>query len=277
MPSSSSGSLAHALDADASARGGGSQQLLAESSEDLGRLSALVAVLSQQSTSTSTIAKVEMPEAEAASSQTDGTTASLAWWVWAAAGVAALIVTAVVRFGIHDPGPEEALKKALAANQTEVKTVPPVKQEPVRPVVTQPVVTRPVVMQPVVTPPQTVAADPAEVKRVSKLYLGGKSKEALAAIEAVLAAAPTDAQALLLKANILVERKELTGAKQAAQAAITSDAGLAEAYMALGVIEQEAGQKDAALAAYEKFLALAPKDRYAASIRQQVKALRRGR
>jgi DNA-binding response OmpR family regulator len=287
MPSSSSGSLAHALDADASVRGGGTQQLLAESSEDLGRLSALVAVLSQQST-TSTIGKVEMPEAEAASSQTDGTTTSLAWWVWAAAGVAALLVTAVMKFGIHDPGPEEALKKALAANQV-TKTVPPVTQsvvtQPVvtQPAVTQPVMTQPVVTQPVVTqpvvepPPQPVVADPSEVKRASKLYLGGKSKEALAAIEAVLVGAPTDAQALLLKANILVERKQLAGARAAAQAAIASDAGLAEAYMALGVIEQEAGQKEAALAAYEKFLALAPKDRYAASIRQQVRALQRGR
>lgn len=285
MSPSSSGSLAHALDADASARGGGTQQLLAESSEDLGRLSALVAVLSQQST-TSTIAKVEMPEAEAASSQTDATTTtSLAWWVWAIAGVAALVVTAVMRFGIHDPGPEEALKKALAANRPETA---PTKQVPTKqttpPVVTPPVVkttpeiaTPPEVTPPVVTPPQVVAADPAEVKRASKLYLGGKSKEALAVIEAVLASAPADAQALLLKANILVERKELAGARAAAQAAIASDAGLAEAYMALGVIEQEAGQKAAALAAYEKFLELAPKDRYAASIRQQVKALQRGR
>ncbi len=275
MPSSSSGSLAHALAADASARVSGPHQLLAESSEDLGRLSALVAVLSQQSTA-STIAKVEMPEAEAASSQTDGTSTSLAWWVWAAAGVAALIVTAVMKFGIHDPGPEEALKKALAANRVEAKTVPPVKQQPVQPVVAQPVVMQPVVTQPV-EPPSQLVADPAEVKRASKLYLGGKSKEALAVIEAVLVAAPADAQALLLKANILVERKELAGARQAAQAAIASDAGLAEAYMALGVIEQEAGQKDAALAAYEKFLELAPKDRYAASIRLQVKALQRGR
>jgi len=283
MSSSSSGSLAHALDADASARVSGPQQLLAESSEDLGRLSALVAVLSQQST-TSAIGKAEMPEAEAASSQTDAARTSLAWWVWAVAGVAALIVTAVMRFGIHDPGPEEALKKALAANRPEAKTAAPVKQEPVRPMVTQPVetprVVTPVEPPRVVTPvelPPVVAADPAEVKRASKLYLGGKSKEALAVIEAVLVGAPGDAQALLLKANILVERKELAGARQAAQAAISSDAGLAEAYMALGVIEQEARQTDAALAAYAKFLELAPKDRYAASIRQQVKALQRGR
>ena len=323
MNASSSGSVAHALDAESSVRlGGQSQQLLAESSEDFGRLSALVAVLSQQSTSASTTGKVEVPEGEAARSQVGAVQPSLGWWVWAGAGVAALVVTAVVRFGMYDPGPEEALRKAVAANRASEKRAPetkapvvtppekqvsatrapvadPEKQAPVvappekqasvvappekqasvvaPPEKQAPVVAPPEKQAPVVEPQAVVAADPAEVKRASKLYLGGKSKEALGVIEAVLVGAPRDAQALLLKANILVERRELDRAREAAQGAIASDAGLAEAYMALGVIEQEAKRPEAALAAYEKFLELAPKDRYAASIRQQVKALRRGR
>jgi tetratricopeptide (TPR) repeat protein len=81
----------------------------------------------------------------------------------------------------------------------------------------------------------------------------------------------------LLKANVLIERKQFAAAKEAAEAAIASDPALADAQLALGVIEQELGAKDAAIAAYEKFLELDPKSRYAASIRGSLKQLQRGK
>jgi DNA-binding response OmpR family regulator len=299
MTPGSSSSAARVIDEeDAAVRA--PQQLLAESSEDLGRLSALVAVLSQHSTANAS-AVGKSHEADAERSRVATPSTPVGWWVWAGAGVLALVVTVVVRFGMYGegdagtrkkvatvvPGPVEGKEKKVVKPAPIAKKVsePPVAVvEPSVAVVVPPVavveppvavVEPPPVTAPMVTPAEAV--DPAEFKRANKLYLGGKSKEALAVIDAALVTAPNDAQALLLKANVLVERREFAVARVAAQAAIASDAGLAGAYLALGVIEQEEKQTDAALAAYEKFLELAPKDRYAASIRQQVKALRRGR
>jgi DNA-binding response OmpR family regulator len=277
-------------------------QLLAESSDDLGRLSALVAVLSQQSTTGSVVTPVEKvhAEVEAARSQVGASRVAVVWWLWAGIGVAALIGAIYVRYGM-DPlvtprvAPAKVEKSAAGLPETKVLPVPEVKlpepptkvvegpptkvveaPPPVEPPVveTPPPVEPPVVDSPLPIP---VAVDPVAMKRANKLYLAGKAKEALAVVEEVLLGTPEDAQALLLKANILVERRDWAAARAAAQAAIASDAGLAGAYMTLGVIEQEEKQTEAAVAAYEKYLELAPKDRYAATIRQQVKALQRGR
>jgi DNA-binding response OmpR family regulator len=288
MTPGTSTSAARVLDEEDGSMRAPQQQLLAESSDDLGRLSALVAVLSQQSTANASAVGKVHEDAERSRVVTPST--PVGWWVWAGAGVLALVVTAVVRFGVYGGDAGETKKVATVVPGKEKKVVKPVKAEPIvkkggePPVVTPPVavveppvavVEPPPVLPPTVTP--AAAVDPSELKRANKLYLGGKSKEALEVIEAALVIAPNDAQAQLLRANILVERREFAGARVAAQMAIASDAGLAGAYLALGVIEQEEKQTDAALAAYEKFLELAPKDRYAASIRQQVKALRRGR
>lgn len=284
MTPGTSTSAARVLDEEDGSMRAQQQQLLAESSDDLGRLSALVAVLSQQSTANASAVGKVHEDAERSRVATPST--PVGWWVWAGAGVLALVVTAVVRFGVYGADAGGTKKVTTVVPGKEKTIVKPVKAEPIvnkgvePPVaVVEPppvaVVEPPPVLPPTVAP--AAAVDPAELKRANKLYLGGKSKEALEVIEAALVIAPNDAQAQLLKANILVERREFAGARVAAQMAIASDAGLAGAYLALGVIEQEEKQTDAALAAYEKFLELAPKDRYAASIRQQVKALRRGR
>lgn len=322
-PSTSTSAAKVLLDADAQrAVEGPSQQLLAESSDDLGRLSALVAVLSQQSTTTASVVRdVEAPAEPEGPRSRAGKTA-VGWWLWAGFGVTALVVALVTRFG-HFGGTAETTRVAVTpeAKKPEVrkndpKSVPPETKQPavvspeavdvkrppesappvdgkppqevvpgeggdVKPPETTPepeVVRPPDPMRHVKeTPAEPVAVDPAAIKKANKLYMAGKAKEAMAAVEEVLAVAPADPQALLLKANILVERKDLEGARAAAQGAIAGDPGLAAAYLALGVIEQEAGQVEAALAAYEKFLELAPKDQYAGTIRQQVKALQRKR
>ncbi|MBL9107107.1 MAG: DUF4388 domain-containing protein [Myxococcales bacterium] len=347
-PSTSTSAAKVLLDADAPrVVEGPSQQLLAESSDDLGRLSALVAVLSQQSTTTASVVRdVEAPAEPDGPRSRAGKTA-VGWWLWAGFGVTALVVVLVTKFG-HFGGTAETTRVAVtpeAKRRPEVKKndpklVPPAETN--RPEVAPPEVTPPETKRqevtpadvtppagvdakppeakqletaPEVTPPEgvdvkpaaetnrpevkppgtttepevvrppdpmrhvkePVAVDPAAIKKANKLYMAGKAKEAMAAVEEVLAVAPADPQALLLKANILVERKDLEGARAAAQGAIAGDPGLAAAYLALGVIEQEAGQVEAALSAYEKYLELAPKDQYAGTIRQQVKALQRKR
>ncbi|MBK9753052.1 MAG: DUF4388 domain-containing protein [Nannocystis sp.] len=261
-------------------------QLLAESTDDMGRLSALVAALNQSATSPAEELRAET-EREA---ETTPQPPSLLWgWLL----VAALGVVVIVLLKPWDMN-RRANRSVVAASEgkviapTQVETKVPVATrlaKPVlaKPVVEKPVLEKPVVEEPVPPPPLPVqpGADPAalkqEVERASKLYMSGKLKEALVAVEAALAMDPRHAPALLLKANVLIERKDLEAAKQAVDAAIASDPGLADAQLALGVIEQERGATDAAIAAYEKFLELAPKSRYAASIRGTLKQLQRGK
>jgi hypothetical protein len=282
-------------------RVGESPQLLAESSDDLGRLSALVAVLSQQSTTAASAVghAAAADEEEADGSRTGATRASAGWWAWAGLGVSALVVSSVVKFGGLWPttAESEATPAAVApAKEVQGAAKRDAAKDGVKagePAVAAKQVARPVdsggskeavepkeAVKPEPVVPEgaaNAAVDPAALKKANKLYMSGRAKEALVAVEEALAATPRDPQALLLKANILVERRDLDGARAAAQAAIAEDPALAGAYLALGVIEQEEKQVEAALRAYEKYLELAPKDRYAGTIRQQVKALRRGR
>ena len=115
-----------------------------------------------------------------------------------------------------------------------------------------------------------------EVEKAAKLYRSGRLKEALAAAEVALQIDPHHAPALLVKANVLVERKDFAAAKLAAEAAIASDRMMADAWLALGVIEQELGATEASIAAYERFLEVAPKSPYAASIRTQLRQMKPG-
>ena len=260
-------------------------QLLAESTDDMGRLSALVAALNQSATS-----PADELRAETQREQTRPQPPSLLWgWLLVAAlGVVVIVLLKPWDMNRRTNPAVVAASEGKVIAPTQVETKMPVTTRPGKPVVEKPVLGKPVVEKPVVekpvpTPPLPVqpAADPAalkqEVERASKLYMSGKLKEALVAVEAALAIDPGHAPALLLKANVLIERKDLEAAKQAADAAIASDPGLADAQLALGVIEQERGATDAAIAAYETFLELAPKSRYAASIRGTLKQLQRGK
>jgi len=154
---------------------------------------------------------------------------------------------------------------------------PPVKA-PALPVVTPPIAEPPSEPDPPSEPPPVVddGALKREVEKAAKLYRSGRLKEALAAAEVALQIDPHHAPALLVKANVLVERKDFEAAKLAAEAAIAGDRMMADAWLALGVIEQERGAKEASIAAYERFLEVAPKSPYAASIRTQLKQMKPG-
>ena len=286
-------------------------QLLAESSDDMGRLSALIAQLSQPEPGAA-----EASEALSAAQTRDQVyaprrPASSSRWLWISLG--AVAVVGLVALQLLDAGsrptPAVASRGATPATAVE-KPVPPVAVTPAPAPTPKPKskLETMIEAQPVETPPNAapvaepkttsgVEADPAadlaadvaadvaadlgalkdEVEKANKLYMSGRLKEALAAAEAALAIDPKHPPALLVKANVLIERKEFEGAKAATEAAIAGDAGLADAYLALGVIEQERGETAAAIAAYEQFLELAPKSRYAGSIRTQLKQLQRAR
>ncbi len=261
--------------------------LLNESSEDMSRLSALVAALNTGPDEGASGA-IEPPSERRDARRGVVVRTSSNWWVWAALGVGA-VVTLVVVWNAADgpPTPKvadrgEVTKSVVAeapvkAEPTPTKPVPEVVVVPPKVVAEDP--PKPIDPTPTVelTPEPPVAVDDAalkhEVDKASKLYMSGRSKEALVAAEAALQIDPHHAPALLVKANVLIDRKDFAAAKIAAEGAIASERALADAWLALGVIDQELGVKEDAIAAYERFLELAPKSRYAASIRSQLKVL----
>ena len=272
-------------------------QLLNESSEDMSRLSALVASLNTGSGSAggALAGAVQAPRARAPRSPVH-------WWAWVTLGAAAIATVVVLqrwdaehrapRVAVTGAGPTKPAvdaRRPIPLRPVPVVTppvTPPVDTKVATPPVTPPVDTKvepeppPVVepepVEPPPEPPQIVddGALKREVDKASKLYMSGRLKEALAAAEAALELDPHHAPALLVKANVLIERKDFEAAKTAAEGAIASDRMMADAWLALGVIEQERGITDASIAAYERFLELAPKSRYAASIRTQLKQMR---
>jgi tetratricopeptide (TPR) repeat protein len=115
----------------------------------------------------------------------------------------------------------------------------------------------------------------AAVVEAEELYKHGRTADARTRVEEVLAADPAQARALVLRANLLVETEDLDGALASAQAAVSADAKLADGHLAVGVIQQERDELEAAAAAYAKYLQLAPDGLYAQSVRRQLQRLQR--
>jgi hypothetical protein len=251
-----------------------SPQLLEESSDDMGRLSALVASL-----------KPAPAPVEAADEPAPAPPQPRRWMWGAGAALAAVVLVAVKMSGAATPRPAP---KTKSVNPPAAPKLPPKPAEPVQPksvvpstrvpeVVPEP--EKPPVEPQLPTPPSV--SEPVDVTtlrvpldRAAKLHRASRLPEALVAVDEVLRMAPDYAPARLLRANVLLELGELDLAKAAVDAALKSDPSLAEAHMALGVIEQERGAGVAAIAAYERFLELEPKSRYAGSIRAAIKQLR---
>ncbi len=252
-----------------------SPQLLEESSDDMGRLSALVASLKPAPV------PVE-PEAESEPQPPQPRR-----WLWGAgAALAAILLVAVKMSGAAAPRPAPSTRSVNPPTTPKRDETSPPKRDPL-PTPKQDVVVTPPTPVPQVDPvtppvePVTPTTEPVDVaklrvplERAAKLHRASRLAEALVAVDEVLRMAPEHAPARLLRANVLLELGELDLAKAAVDAALKSDPTLAEAHMALGVIEQERGAGVAAIAAYERFLELEPKSRYAGSIRLTIKQLR---
>ena len=251
-----------------------SPQLLEESSDDMGRLSALVASL-----------KPAPAPVEAADEPAPAPPQPRRWMWGAGAALAAVVLVAVKMSGAATPRPAPNTK---SVNPPAAPKLPPKPAEPVQPKSVVPPTRVPeVVPGPEKPPVEPQLPTPPSVKepvdvttlrvpldRAAKLHRASRLPEALVAVDEVLRMAPDYAPARLLRANVLLELGELDLAKAAVDAALKSDPSLAEAHMALGVIEQERGAGVAAIAAYERFLELEPKSRYAGSIRAAIKQLR---
>jgi predicted Zn-dependent protease len=103
-----------------------------------------------------------------------------------------------------------------------------------------------------------------------RLYRLGRTEAARTELDAVLASQPGNARAMVLRSNLLIEEDKLDEALAVAQASVAAAPELADAHLALGVIQQERAELDAAAQAYRRYLELAPTGAYAETIRRQL-------
>jgi len=166
------------------------------------------------------------------------------WLPLGAAGVtAALIVVALVR-----PGGGHRMAAATAA-LTPPAPAPSVTQAPAPRVTPAP--------SPAPTPPAVQAAPaPTEPEPPP------------------IADAAAQARKLTATARAQLDKGRAKAALASAQAAVALDDRAAEAWLVIGAAQQEFGKNADARAAYEKYLALAPKGAFAGEIRSVLRTLR---
>ncbi|MCY1057074.1 DUF4388 domain-containing protein [Nannocystis sp. SCPEA4] len=167
-----------------------------------------------------------------------------------------------------EPPKAEVAKVPVEVAKAEPPTQEPVKTEPVAP--TPPPETSPPVGETTITPEQQQKLELAE-----KHYKNGKAKEAEATLVELVTEAPRFAKAQALLANARLDQGKFAEALPAARAAAEADPSLADAQLALGVVAQELGEVATAVAAYERYLELDPKARYATTVRAQLRSLQR--
>ncbi len=113
---------------------------------------------------------------------------------------------------------------------------------------------------------------------LDKLMTGGQSAmlrqdtaAALAAFDALIARRPDHAEAHLRRAQVLIMMGEVERARAAAEAALQHEPRHFRALQALGLIHAARGEQSAAIAAYERALALNP---FLVTVRAQIERLR---
>ena len=85
---------------------------------------------------------------------------------------------------------------------------------------------------------------------------------------------PNGDEALVLLANAWLERGSVAKAAAYADRAVTANPENPEAQLVKGAVAQQGGKRAEARAAYERYLKLAPKGKFAGEIRQILPSLR---
>jgi Flp pilus assembly protein TadD len=99
------------------------------------------------------------------------------------------------------------------------------------------------------------------------LYDRGDLKKATTLLEQAVAVNANGDEALVLLANCHLDRGALDKAVASAQLATSANPQNAEAWLVVGAVHQQREKFADARSAYEKYLKLAPKGRYAGEIR----------
>jgi hypothetical protein len=120
--------------------------------------------------------------------------------------------------------------------------------------------------------------EPAALKTLEEaraLYKRQKLKKAAELLAELLETHPRQGEALLLMAQVQLEEAEFDSSLDTASTCVEVDPQLADCWLTIGVLQQNRKDKEAAVAAYEKYLALAPEGSYARDVRTQLKRLNR--
>ena len=135
--------------------------------------------------------------------------------------------------------------------------------------------------EPATPPAELDAAVREQLEQARGLYDGAsggsrrkKLEEARGLLDQILAKHPTHGEALLLMAQVLLEQGDAENSLNTATKCTTVAPQQADCWLTLGVLAQDRNQKDSAVAAYEKYLALAPDGRYAGEVQKQLNRLR---
>lgn len=116
--------------------------------------------------------------------------------------------------------------------------------------------------------------DPAEaIEKCKKAYASEKYKPIMATCGKALEVNPKEPQIMVMLAHAELDHGHSPAALRWAKKAVMADPKIAEAYVFIGEVEQELGHKDAAKAAYSKYLDLAPTGKFANDLRLIVKNL----
>ncbi|MCY1011179.1 tetratricopeptide repeat protein [Nannocystis pusilla] len=272
----------------------GNQPLLSDSAADLGRLNDLVAQTlamnsgvnpapapSQLSAASFAVAAEEVPRRRSLwpwGLMAVGTAAAMAALLWrpTAADVPRDRPVQAVAGKPAPPEPMAASEPGAPAKAEPLKAEP-TKTEP--PAQVTPPAPEPPVPTKAETPPEPPSAitpeQQAKLEQAQKQYKNGKAKDAEATLVELVTEAPRYAEAQALLANARLDQGKFAEALPAAKAAVEADADLADAQLALGVIAEELGEVATAVHAYERYLELDPKARYATTVRAQLRSLQR--
>lgn len=101
----------------------------------------------------------------------------------------------------------------------------------------------------------------------------GKLKKARTILDELLAAHPGHPEALLVLAQTQLELGASKEALETAKACTQASADLADCWLTIGFLEQDAGNKDVAKNAYQRYLELAPDGKYAGDVTKLMKGL----
>lgn len=281
----------------------GPHALLAESHEDMSRLNALVAQAlagqpheqsGQEPSSLERAPPTITPPAEPREPVVDLPPVSAAGkWIWI--GALVLVATLLLLWS-RDPNsasPDEPVAE-VPKERPEPRPGPEVKVKPETPRLDErpgerpseskaeppgPPDRVPSAEEPAAPPEvglqELTAAQRKRLERADQAYRTGRGKEATTLLDGLLAEAPRSAEVFALMANVQIDAGRTEEALSSARRAVELDPRLADAYLVLGVILQ--GEKDnaGALDAYRKYLELAPKARYATTVRAQLRSLER--
>ncbi len=208
---------------------------------------------------------------------------------WAAVGTAAVLLSCVLAFRLasREPIPLQAVAAETMRPLTQARTASsattatgPLGPEPTISVPAAAASDSPELPLPSLpSPPQAAAGAPSPQAQGQALaacrsaFARHRGKDVLAECGRAFAEDPNAAEVAVMLAKTELDRGRFRPALEWARKALAIDDQQADAYVFVGGAEQAFGHRAAAKSAYQRYLELAPKGRYAADLRAVLRSL----